>query len=389
MIFFIKHSKFKLLIIILLGFLIVTGCNKKESNTDTGIGQPPVPSDTTKTYYRGVDLSFQPEIENDHVSYYNALNEEIEMLSFLESSDVNLVRLRLWHTPQNLHSSLEEVITYAKSIKSMGMDLLLDIHYSDTWADPGNQSIPQAWESLNFDQINDSVYQYTFNVLKAFKDQNCLPAIVQIGNETNSGFLWDYGKVGGNFEDNWPNYTTLVKSAIKAVNDVDETDEIQVMMHYAGFNGVEWFFDNLSQYAVNYDIIGLSYYSIWHGKDFEQVKNKIIAISQNYPKDIMIVETGYPWTLEWNDWTNNLYGLESQLIPEFPATPDGQRLMMLALDQVIKSIGNNRGIGFCYWAPDWIAYKGNEATDGSIWENVAIFDFDHKILPVISVFSEE
>lgn len=388
--YFFKHNLCSLLFIISLLIFTLNSCNKGDGKTDTGIGKPPDPADTTiQTYYRGVDLSFQPQIEEYQTSYFNEDSLSIDLLPFLASKGVNLVRLRLWHTPQNIHSGLEEVLDYSLRIKQAGINIHLDIHYSDTWADPGHQIIPQAWENLNFDQINDSIYQYTHDVLKLLRDQNTLPAIVQIGNETNSGFLWDYGKVGGNFDDNWPNYTTLVKSAIKAVHDIGENNDIDIMIHFAGFQGNEWFFDNLEQYNVDFDIIGLSYYSRWHGTDFDEVEDKIISFSQQFSKKIMIVETGYPWTLGWNDWTNNNWGDESQLITEFPATPEGQKSMMEALDMVIKSIDNDRGIGFCYWAPDWVAYKGPEATDGSVWENVAIFDFDHKILPVISVFSED
>jgi arabinogalactan endo-1,4-beta-galactosidase len=102
----------------------------------------------------------------------------------------------------------------------------------------------------------------------------------------------------------------------------------------------------------------------------------------------MVVETGYPWTLGWNDWTNNIYGQEDQLFADIPATPEGQKQFMERLNASISGLGE-KGIGFCYWAPDRVAYKGPQASDGSTWENVALFDFTNKALPALDVFSEE
>ena len=386
------HFNNKALFIILPLILLLSCCNKNDSKVDTGIGKPPDPidpTDTTQTFYHGVDLSFQPQIEEYQTIYLDEDSSAIDLLPYLKSKGINLVRLRLWHTPENIHSSLEEVLAYSEKIKQAGMGILLDIHYSDTWADPGNQEVPAAWSNLSFSEIKDSVYQYTFKVLKEFKDQNTFPVIVQIGNETNSGFLWDQGKVGGDFENNWPNYIDLVNIAIKGVRDIDENDEVEVMIHWAGLNGAIWYFDHFEQANVDFDIIGLSYYSKWHGNDLGEVENQIVEISQNFTQKIMVVETAYPWTLEWNDWTNNSWGLENQLIPGYPATPEGQKMYMEELINIIGDLNQNKGLGFCYWAPDWVAYKGPEATDGSIWENAAIFDFNNKILPVIESFNME
>lgn len=377
-----KLVAFNKLVIIIVLIALGAGC-KDKSNEE--VNPPQVPE---IIYYKGVDLSFLPQIEEYQTTYFDEDSLSIDLLPYLASMGVNLVRLRLWHTPQNIHGSLEEVLDYSKKIKQAGMNVLLDFHYSDTWADPGNQEIPQTWTDLSFDQIKDSIYQYTYNVLQKMEAQNTSPVIVQIGNETNSGFLWDQGKVGGNFDSNWPNYIELVKRAIHGVKDIDINDEIEIMIHFAGLNGASWYFENIVSYNVDFDIIGLSYYAIWHGTDLDSLENQINAISAQFSQKIMIVETAYPWTLEWNDWTNNIWGAVDQLIPEYPASPSGQTNMMVALNAIIKNIDGAKGVGFCYWAPDWVAYKGAQATDGSTWENATIFDFNNKVLPVVSVFKD-
>lgn len=377
---------YRYFILVLAVILIGFGCKKKDTAENPPPIVPPVVEDST--YYWGMDLSYQPEIEDWNTTYYDEDGQPIEMLSFIASQGVNLVRLKLWHSPENEYNGLESVVAYAKRIKALGMDILLDFHYSDTWADPGKQFIPAAWEGLTTDQLNDSIYSYTKKVLEQFKQEDALPVIVQIGNETNSGFLWDQGRVGGSFDDNWANYTTLVKSAIKAVDEVSDGEAaVKTMIHFAGLDGASWYFDNMVQYLVNFDVIGLSFYSIWHGTSYDAFETKLTELTNRYDKEIMIVETGYPWTLEWNDWTNNLYGQDNQLFPDIPATPEGQKAFLTRLNNTLHELGE-KGIGFCYWAPDAVAWKGPQATDGSAWENVAVFDFDNTVLPVMKVFNE-
>jgi len=372
--------RFSLVIIVLFAF----SCCKKKEVTNTP--NPPTPTDTS--YYRGMDLSFQPEIEDWLTKYYDENSEEIELLPFLRDKGVNLVRLKLWHTPDTSYNGLESVVNYAKKAKANGMEIMLDFHYSDTWADPGKQFLPAAWEGLTINQLNDSIYVYTRKIMQRFKEEDAFPAFVQIGNETNSGFLWDQGRVGGNFDDNWPNYIMLVKSAINGIREIGDGQEFKIILHFAGLEGATWFFDNVSQYGVDFDVIGLSYYSLWHGNNLTTVETQLNEIAGKYSKYIMIVETGYPWTLEWNDWTNNFYGSEDQLISGYPATPEGQKQFLLKLDTMIKGLGK-QGLGYCYWAPEWVAFKGPEANNGSVWENVAVFDFENKVLPVIDVFTGE
>ncbi|MCF8368818.1 MAG: arabinogalactan endo-1,4-beta-galactosidase [Bacteroidales bacterium] len=363
--------------------VLLFGCKENKEPTN----YPPLPQPSEPSYFRGMDLSFQPEIEDWGTQYFDENGSEIELLPYFSQLGVNLVRLRIWHTPATQYNGLESVVAYAKKVKANNMEILLDFHYSDTWADPGKQFIPAAWEGLSLSQLNDSVYEYTHNVMQRFKNESVFPSIVQIGNETNSGFLWDLGKVGGDFETNWPNYTMLVKSAAKAIRELDEKNETRIMLHFAGLNGTTWFFDNIIQQGVDFDVIGLSFYTLWHGTDLSVMQADLNEIAQKYTKEIMIVETGYPWTLEWNDYTNNFFGSGEHLAVGYPASPDGQKLFLEKLDEMIKALGE-KGIGFCYWAPEWVAFKGPEAADGSVWENVTVFDFDNKVLPAIKVFAK-
>ncbi|MCL8008397.1 arabinogalactan endo-1,4-beta-galactosidase [Gelidibacter japonicus] len=360
---------------------ISIGCDDSKDTSD-------VLSPVEPLFYKGMDLSFQSELEKYDLVYKDENGKPITLLNYVSENGTNLVRLKLWHTPQNGQNSLSDVKAYALKIKSRNMDFLLDFHYSDTWADPGSQTPPQAWRNMNFDEIKNAVYNYTKEVLFELKEQHTLPKIIQIGNETDSGFLWNYGKVWNDYNDNWPNYAALVKEAIKGIKEVDPSNNIQIMLHHSNVENAIYFFNELQPYHLEFDIIGLSYYPQFQTKDLDLVKTKLNTLATTFNKDILMVEMAYPFTLEWNDNCINFIGDDSQILTEFSATPLGQKAYLEWLVNTIKSIPNQKGIGFCYWAPDWVAFVGNEntSTKGSAWENQCMFDFDHKALPIFDVF---
>jgi len=366
-------------ILISLNILLILSCSGDDKNSAT-ITQAP------QVFYKGMDLSFQSELDSYDIEYKDQENNSIDVLEYVTSKGTNLIRLRLWHTPDGDFNSLEKVKLYALKIKNSGADFLLDIHYSDTWADPANQKPPLLWSSLAKPEIKNAIYEYTKNVVSEFKDQGTTPAIVQIGNETNSGFLWDYGKIWNDFDSNWPFYVELSNSAESAVKEIDPN--IQTMIHVAGINFARSFFEKFKEHGGNYDIMGLSYYPQFHSKNLNQIKNDLHFLGTTFKKNILLTEVSYPFTFNWNDNLTNLIGDPSQILNEFPATPDGQRRYLEWIIETLKEIPENRGLGFCYWAPDWVAFAGNENTSlqGSSWENQCIFDFDHKILETIEVF---
>jgi len=368
---------FALVLLIAAGIL---GCQKGS----TPYPEPPLEPPLATVTYRGADLSFLPTIEEAGTKFYSADNTQQDALTIMKNNGMNIVRLRLWHTPADAHSSLAEVVTLAQRIKASGINWWLDFHYSDTWADPGKQGIPAAWQSLSYALLLDSLYNYTFRVMSELKVKNCLPVIVQVGNETNSGMLWDKGRVGGTFDTNWPQYAALVKKGVDAIKAVDPT--IKIMLHFAGTSGAPWYFNNIKTQGVAYDIIGLSYYYWWHNRNLTELQSDLNALAASFDKDIFITETAYPFTTAWNDFTNNIVGSTTPLIPGYDATTAGQLKYITDLRTTIHNIPNNRGIGFCYWAPDWVAFRGATATNGSSWENLALFDFNNKVLEAAKAF---
>jgi arabinogalactan endo-1,4-beta-galactosidase len=358
----LKMNKVIQLLIILLLFI---SCNKEDRNE-------PIPENGNIKFISAVDVSTYPEISNSNPVFYDMIGNQKDVLDLLKENGVNTVRLRLWVNPINEHSGFNEVKQFSQTLKTNGFKTWITIHYSDTWADPAQQETPVQWQGITYDQLKDSVYNYTEKIMTELQ-----PDYIQIGNEINSGFLHPYGHISNNFQQ----FKELLNRGIAAVRA--NSNDSKIILHFAGIEGSNWFFDQLS--SLDYDIIGLSYYPKWHGKSLNNLKIKMQYLSETHNKKILIAETAYPFTLGWNDWTNNIVGLDEQLIlPEYPATIEGQRKFINHIKILTKEVEN--GIGFCYWGAELIAWKGNQSTDASSWENQAIFDFDNKALPVLSEF---
>ncbi len=369
-------------IYIFLFTLIFFSCTKNTTPVVTPPvnNNPPPPVNTTSSLlYRAADLSFLPEIEQYGTTFSDSGTTK-PALNIFKNNGCNLIRVRLWYNPATAHSSLAEVLTFCQKIKQLGMDIFLDFHYSDTWADPSKQYTPAAWSNLSFTDLQDSVFQYSKRVITLLQNQNTSPIIVQIGNEINSGILWNAGKLNNWTDPNLSNFTALLNKAIAGVKAADTNNSISIMLHYAGIDGAVGFFNLMQQQNVTYDMIGLSYYPWWHGFDLNVVQQTLNSLATTYSKKIFIAETAYPFTLTWNDNTNNSVGAANQLLTGYDATPNGQLAYLEKLKSMLNTVPNNLGVGFCYWEPDWVAFKGTAATDGSSWENLALFDFQNKAL---------
>ena len=164
------------------------------------------------------------------------------------------------------------------------------------------------------------------------------------------------------------------------------TKSSKIILHFAGVEGADWFFDLVK--SMDYDIMGLSYYPKWHGKSIDSLKARMDYLVHTHGKQVLIAETAYPFTMDWNDMTNNIVGTEDMLIlPDYPPTPEGQQKFIRKMRTLSQEVDN--GIGFCYWGAELIAWKGKESTEGSPWENQALFDFDYKALPVLEEFKTD
>jgi arabinogalactan endo-1,4-beta-galactosidase len=361
----LRNLKTHLNIIILVGlFAFVSSCDKSEPIVPPVIVELP-------SYLKACDLSFLPEMRLDGVAFKNTEGQLEDPLETLKKQGMNAVRLRLWNG-QNGLNTLENVKTYSDEIKSKGLLTWITVHYSDTWADPGSQTKPASWSNASFEVLKDSIYEFTYKAVLKLK-----PDYIQIGNEINSGLLWPEGHSNNSFQ-----MRALLAEGIRACRNASPATKI--IIHYAGYQYASIFYAGLQN--LNYDIIALSYYPIWHGKDMKDLENKMIDLKETYKKEVIIAETSYPFTFDWADWTNNIIGGNNQIVPTIPATADGQKVFLTTLNNHIKQA---EGFGWCYWGAEWVASKGDQASNGSSWENQALWDFDFKALPAVTTFKAD
>ena len=326
-----------------------------------------------QTFHTGADLSFVNEMEDCGAVYYEDGVAKDPFVIFGEHG-AGIARFRLWHTPAGNFSTLSDVKISIARAKTAGMQVLLDFHYSDTWTDPGAQLRPQAWQQIDDLQVlGDSLYNYTYNTLFELHQQGLLPEMVQLGNEINGNILLKPGEPL--YPNDWPRNVAFLQRAQQAVADINLLTgaSIKTVIHIAQPENVLWWFADAKANGLNdWDIIGFSYYPGWSVMRVREVAAAVAELKQTYNKEVMIVETAYPFTLEWDDNFNNLLGADN-LLPCYgeQPSPQNQRDFLTELSWLVKESG---GSAVIYWEPAWVSTEC-----GSNWENATFFDFDHEL----------
>lgn len=341
----------------------------------------PARADCPTLPLRAVDCSFIPQIESLGGTFTDSAGPR-DFIAILKSAGFNAVRLRVWNNPPGGWCSPDQTCAIALRTKAAGMQLIIDFHYSDSWADPGQQNKPAAWSSMTLGTLRTSVRVFTAQVLTQLKLQGTPPDIVQLGNEITNGMLWNDGRVGGVYDANWPQLASLLQSAAAGVTDaLSPRPPIMIHLDTGGNNtATRWWFDNAVSRGIPFDIIGLSYYPWWHGS-LASMKANVLDAAGRYGKPVVIAETAYPFTLGWNDNTNNFVWQQSQLLPGFAATPQGQAAYVADVASFMSTVPGGRGLGVMWWAPEYSAFPAL----GSPWENLALVDFAHAALPALLV----
>ena len=301
----------------------------------------------------GGDLSMLPRYEAANVNYYDMQGNRIsEMLPFLrDEAGFNAVRVRLFVNPTGatgVVQDLDYVKTLGRRVKEAGMQLMLDFHYSDTWADPSNQWTPEAWKTLNDEQLAQQIYDYTRDCLQQLKAAGATPDYIQTGNEISYGMLWGPKGTSSpkrcytNSDANWSRFRTLLGKAIEACRQECPAAKVIIHTEQAGnWSTTKGIYERLA--SVDYDIVGLSYYPEWHN-NLATLKTTLQNLKANFAdKPVIIVETGY-----YNNWypQNARYNFTST----WPASAAGQKKFLDDLVALIKDMDHVGGL--LYWFPE-------------------------------------
>lgn len=370
-------------------------------------------------YIRGFDASALYALERNGAIFYDSDNSEKDMLSILKNHGVNWIRLRVWNNPYSQAAGTADNtgfcdIKKAKEIsvraKALGMKVLIDFHYSDTWADPTKQNLPVAWDKYANDAeaLADAVYDFTKRSLSILKEAGATPDMVQIGNEIDGG-IFKYmsdGKTGTSLTAS--DRKSILSVASQSVKEIDE--KIKVMVHVSCREDCTHIESTLTSLdSSKYDVIGLSYYPFYDHGTLETLATTIQSLKSTYGKEVVIAETSFAWTVDWvdgkNDTVDNILwyysnnaGLDIAKRNLVPYSEDGT-LSLITQDErncvdatiqnqaevirTIMEVSANAGAkGIFYWGGELVS----TTSIGSEWENQALFDLDGKVLPSIDVF---
>jgi arabinogalactan endo-1,4-beta-galactosidase len=308
---------------------------------------------------------------------YHKNGEAKDPFELFAEHGANLVRARLWNDPDwTNYSTLEDVKKTFTRAKEQWMRTMLDFHYSDNWADPGRQEVPAAWAVIeDVDELAKALYQYTYDVLIELDGQGLMPDFVQVGNEINSGLVKE------NVGLDWPRDAQLIQAGIRAVRDAAAATDTspRIILHVAQpENTSAWFRGAAENGITDFDVIGISYYPQWSSYSISGLGSQVNSLRRTYGKDVMVVETGYPWTLEAADETAS--NVLTQGLSGYPISPAGQLRFLTDLTQTLIS---NGGTGIVYWEPAWVSTGcSTRWGQGSHWENATFFDFknDNELL---------
>lgn len=332
----------------------------------------------------GGDISLLPSYVSKGTAYRDGNGKKVKPLTFFKKQGWNAMRVRLFVDPENAPQENKDEgvcqnLTYTtqlgREIKRAGYKLMLDFQYSDTWADPAKQFTPKQWETTKKEALPDSVYEYTKRCLTTMVKAGVQPDLIQIGNEISFGMLWPTAKINPTKADNWDIFSALLRGGAKACREVCPQARIIIHTEKAGeWNFTKAFYKNIERYGVDYDIIGLSYYPMWH-KSIGVLSNTLDSISTTFGnKEVMIVETAAYYSHDHDKWAT-----PDQYSEFFPINTEGQRLFTM---QLVKELKRHKNVtGLFWWFPEENAC-GNDLM--KCWINRGLFDnHNGRVLPAM------
>ncbi len=334
---------------------------------------------TDGDFIRGMDVSSLLSILNSGAVYYdwdgNALDGQ-GFMNLLASSGTNWIRLRVWNDPYDADGNgygggncdVAAAVTMGQWASNAGMQVLIDFHYSDFWADPGKQQVPKAWAGYTLEQKETAIYEYTYESLKMLLDAGVNVGMVQIGNETTNSMCGVSA---------WEDRCKLFSAGANATRAISQEygQDIQVAIHFTNperSGNYATFAKNLDTYGVDYDVFASSWYPYWHGT-LDNLTSVLKNVADTYGKKVLVAETSWAYTLEDGDGHDNTVRVNNNDSATYPFSVQGQADELAAVAQAVKNVGD-AGIGMFYWESAWIPVQVYDGTEETLNENKALWE---------------
>ncbi|WP_062079214.1 glycosyl hydrolase 53 family protein [Demequina globuliformis] len=368
-------------------------------------------------WINGVDISSILSLEESGVTFYNEAGQEEDLFTVLADHGVNWVRVRVWNDPWTADGNgygggnvdADRATEIGKRATAAGMQVLVNFHYSDFWAHPGQQQLPKAWKDLDtVEQRAQAVEDYTRETLQTMKDAGVDVGMVQIGNENTPNSSEQIVEVGG-----WSDFATVVDAGASAVREVVPDAKVAVHFTNPERGNHPDFADQLAAQNVDYDVFLSSYYPFWHG-DLDDLTASLNEIANEHHKDVAVAEVSWAYTLADGDGHENTI---KTAYDQYSISVQGQALAIRDVMQAVADVDGGRGIGTFYWEPAWLpvgppsalesnkelweahgsgwasSFAGEYEPDdagvyygGTSWDNQALFDFDGHPLESLNVY---
>jgi arabinogalactan endo-1,4-beta-galactosidase len=321
---------------------------------------------------KGVDWSSLLIEEKAGRLYKTTSGQVLPLETLLKRSGVNTVRQRLWVNPAKGDYNITYNTRLARRARAAGLEVYLNMHYSDTWADPAHQAMPAAWRGLGTDALVKRVYDYTLTTMNAFQQSGIRLALVSIGNEITTGMLWPTGQLSK--PDGYRNVAKMLHAASSAIRASSLSPKPKIMIHLD--NGWNWqtqqsWYDKVLSsggglVAADYDIQAVSYYPFYNpAATLNSLGTSLNNMVRKYKKPVMVVETDWPTYCP-----NPKFAFPSDT-KNIPLTPDGQSRWIKAIASLLSKVPGGLGQGLFYWEPAWI---GNAALGSSCGWNLMVTD---------------
>lgn len=306
---------------------------------------------TQATFAGGADVSWVTQMEATGKKFYNSSGTQMECMALLKSLGMNSIRLRVWVNPADGWCNAQDMLVKAIRANNLGMRIMIDFHYSDSWADPSKQTKPAAWKNLSFTDLKTAVATHTTDILNLLKTNGITPEWVQVGNETGNGMLWEDGKASTNMA----NYAQLNNAGYDAVKAVFPTTKVIVHVQNGNDNSLfRWLFDGLKNNGGKWDVTGMSIYpstTNWAAINTACLTNMYDMVAR-YGKEVMICEAGMSW--------------------DSPAIAKSYLTDLIAKTKLVTG---NKGLGVFYWEPE--SYNN--------WSGYSLGAFDNSGKPTIAL----
>ena len=281
--------------VFLWGFLsCVQACTQESPITNPR--QAEIEPAEVGSFAKGADVSWLTQLESEGYSFTNKQGVATECMQLLkEDCGVNAIRLRVWVNPVDGWSNVNDVLAKARRANALGLRLMIDFHFSDTWADPGQQAIPAVWADYLLSEAKQAVAAHVTEMLSLLKQFDITPEWVQIGNESRTGMMWPLGKIADN-----ANYAELTNAGYDAVKAIFPDSKVIVHIDSGDNLGLyTYVFDYLKAHGGKYDMIGMSLYP--SADNWQQIVNSCVSnissLYQTYQKPVMVCEIGMDYDL--------------------------------------------------------------------------------------------